>query len=202
MTSAFTTAVLISFFTPFHPPMPLPPVVPHRLEAPDIITISISGLPKKATLWAQPSGEYLVSNNGEVYLGPYGSARVEGLTVAEAEQAIAQKIKPHLPKKQAARLVVKVELKDTNKAYYRIDRRGSSDVVQRIPLGNSVCVLDALADQVKNPTLKAVLARAHDGKEQILPIDWYGLTQRGLTGTNYQLLPGDRLYVYVPVSLQ
>jgi hypothetical protein len=31
--------------------------------------------------------------------------------------------------------------------------------------------------------------------EQILPVDWNGITRAGNTRTNYQLLPGDRLYV-------
>ena len=30
---------------------------------------------------------------------------------------------------------------------------------------------------------------------QILPVDWCGITQRGETATNYQVLPGDRIYV-------
>ena len=36
---------------------------------------------------------------------------------------------------------------------------------------------------------------AKEGCEQILPVDWCAITQRGLTDTNYQLLPGDRVYV-------
>jgi polysaccharide export outer membrane protein len=31
--------------------------------------------------------------------------------------------------------------------------------------------------------------------EQILPVDWVGITQHGITQTNYQLMPGDRVYV-------
>jgi polysaccharide export outer membrane protein len=33
------------------------------------------------------------------------------------------------------------------------------------------------------------------GGDQILPVDWLAVTQRGDVATNYQLLPGDRLYV-------
>jgi hypothetical protein len=31
--------------------------------------------------------------------------------------------------------------------------------------------------------------------DQILAVDWHGLAQRGETATNYQLLPGDRLFI-------
>jgi polysaccharide export outer membrane protein len=34
-----------------------------------------------------------------------------------------------------------------------------------------------------------------DQPEQILPVDYIGLTQHGITRTNYQILPGDRVYV-------
>jgi len=29
----------------------------------------------------------------------------------------------------------------------------------------------------------------------ILPVDWEGITKGGTTGTNYQIFPGDRIYV-------
>ena len=40
-----------------------------------------------------------------------------------------------------------------------------------------------------------VARRAVNGQEQILPVDWKAITQRGQMSTNYQLMPGDRLYV-------
>jgi polysaccharide export outer membrane protein len=30
---------------------------------------------------------------------------------------------------------------------------------------------------------------------QILPVDWIGTSQHGVAFTNYQILPGDRIYV-------
>jgi polysaccharide export outer membrane protein len=35
----------------------------------------------------------------------------------------------------------------------------------------------------------------HDGSSQILPVDWTAVTKTGNPTTNYQLLPGDRIYV-------
>jgi polysaccharide export outer membrane protein len=29
----------------------------------------------------------------------------------------------------------------------------------------------------------------------VLPVDWNGIAQRGATATNYQIMPGDRVYV-------
>ena len=28
-----------------------------------------------------------------------------------------------------------------------------------------------------------------------MPVDWVGITQHGIAATNYQLMPGDRVYV-------
>ena len=33
------------------------------------------------------------------------------------------------------------------------------------------------------------------GPEQILPVDWVAIARGGVTETNYQILPGDRLYI-------
>jgi polysaccharide export outer membrane protein len=31
--------------------------------------------------------------------------------------------------------------------------------------------------------------------QQIMPVDWAAITQGGSTATNYQVLPGDRVYI-------
>jgi hypothetical protein len=31
---------------------------------------------------------------------------------------------------------------------------------------------------------------------QVLPVDWKAITQAGRTETNYQLMPGDRIYIH------
>ena len=44
---------------------------------------------------------------------------------------------------------------------------------------------------------KAYLVRPHPngGRDQVYLIDWENITQHGNTMTNYQVLPGDRIYV-------
>jgi polysaccharide export outer membrane protein len=39
------------------------------------------------------------------------------------------------------------------------------------------------------------LARPDAGESVILPIEWRAITQEGKTATNYQIFPGDRIYV-------
>jgi hypothetical protein len=42
------------------------------------------------------------------------------------------------------------------------------------------------------------LARATPGSmgcAEVLPVDWEAITRGGMTDTNYQVLPGDRIYI-------
>ena len=68
------------------------------------------------------------------------------------------------------------------------------------PITGSETVLDAiLGAGLRSNSLpeKAYLVRPHPNgsKDQVLRIDWVGITQRGDNLTNYQLFPGDRIYV-------
>ena len=89
-----------------------------------------------------------------------------------------------------------------SKVYYVIvDGAGQGDSVTRIPISGNETVLDAMA-QVKGAShlggkniwivRPAAIAA---GKDLILPVDWDGITRRGDQKTNYQVLPGDRIFV-------
>lgn len=77
---------------------------------------------------------------------------------------------------------------------------------RRVPFmirGNET-VLDAISDisqiqhlppMSKNTIWVARPAPNGMGCEQILPVDWEAITRGGSTATNYQLMPGDRIYI-------
>jgi polysaccharide export outer membrane protein len=71
--------------------------------------------------------------------------------------------------------------------------------VVRSPATGNETVLDAVAQiggLSKETARKVWVARRGPGEvEQILPVDWTDITQRGHTRTNYQLLPSDRVFV-------
>jgi polysaccharide biosynthesis/export protein len=89
-----------------------------------------------------------------------------------------------------------------SKNYYVITQgAGLGDGVTRLPITGNETVLDAIS-QINGLTsissTKIWIARPGrtcDGHDQIMPVDWIGLSQRGDPVTNYQLLPGDRVYV-------
>lgn len=147
----------------------------------------------------QIRGEHLVCPDGTVNLGLYGSAYVAGKTLAEAKVAIEQQLSKHLYKPE-----VSVDVFAYNsKVYYIItDGAGFGEQVIRVPTTGNETVLDAIS-QISG--LPAVAARngvwiarptpAGQAPYKKLSVDWKGITRNGLTATNYQVMPSDRIYV-------
>ncbi len=89
-----------------------------------------------------------------------------------------------------------------SKFYYVItDGGGYGQQVYPIPIRGNETVLDALANINGLPAVaskkRVWVARAtRPGQPpKILPVDWMAVTKCGKSDTNYQLFPGDRVYV-------
>jgi hypothetical protein len=94
-----------------------------------------------------------------------------------------------------------------SKVYYVItDLAGNGDQVTRLPITGNETVLDAISLNAVRPGvngLSPVSSKHHiwvarpdcHGHEQILPVNWPGISQHAETATNYQILPGDRVFV-------
>jgi polysaccharide export outer membrane protein len=146
-------------------------------------------------------GEHLVRPDGTVHLGVYGtgSVYVAGMTLAQAKHAIEKHLSEFLVNPQLSLDV----LAYNSKVYFVIfDGGGMGQQVFRLPITGNETVLDAIA-QVQG--LAPVSSKKHiwvarpspacNECNQILPVDWDAITQAGSTATNYQLFPGDRVYV-------
>ncbi len=89
-----------------------------------------------------------------------------------------------------------------SKVYYVItDGGGYGQQVYPIPITGNETVLDALAKINGLPAVatkkKIWVARATRAGQppKILPVDWRGVTELGSSATNYQIFPGDRVFV-------
>jgi polysaccharide biosynthesis/export protein len=151
------------------------------------------------TRGAQPvRGQHLVRPDGHVALGGYGSVPVAGLTLTQAKAVIEAKLGETL-----LNPVVAVDVAGYNsKTFYVIfDFGGAGQQIRQLPVMGNETVLDAMAQMnglstVSDPARMFVARSTCDGEpDQILPVDWCGVTQRGRAETNYRLLPGDRVYV-------
>jgi polysaccharide export outer membrane protein len=164
-----------------------------------IVKPDVSVYPAQVHGVQQIRGEHLVRPDGSVGLGSYGDVMVAGKTLPEAKAAIEEHLERFLVKPE-----VSVDVFAYNsKLYYVIyDGGGYGQQLVRLPVTGNDTVLDAVA-QVNGLSAVADKRRiwvARPGPacspcDQILPVDWCGITRRGRVETNYQLMPGDRLYV-------
>lgn len=156
------------------------------------------------------SGQFLVRQDGTVNLGFYGSVPVAGLTLEQAAMAVKNHVanSPDLkrtgsdldPEKLYA--IVDVLAYNSKRYYVVLDGGGYGEQVYPFYITGSETVVDAIANV---NGLHAVASKRNiwvarrcptEGQtQQILPVDWVGITQHGFTSTNYQVLPGDRIYV-------
>jgi polysaccharide biosynthesis/export protein len=146
----------------------------------------------------QVAGEHLVGPDGTINLGTYGSVPVTGLTLHEAKAAI----EGHLSQFLEAPLVSVDVYSYNSKVYYVItEGAGYGDNVARFPITGNETVLDAIAgiNGLSRLSSKDVwIARpapSSMGCDQILPVDIEAIMKGGATATNYQLLPGDRVFI-------
>ena len=144
------------------------------------------------------TGQHLVAMDGRINLGTYGSVYVAGMTLEDARAAIEKQLSNKL---EAPEVFVDV-LAYNSKVYYIITQgAGLGDDVTRQPITGNETVIDAVAalggiSQVSST--KMWIARPAPngvGCEQILPIQWNDIAQGASTATNYQLMPGDRLFI-------
>ena len=145
----------------------------------------------------QIAGQHLVTPDGTVTLGIYGTVRVVGLTLPQAKQRIEQHLSQYLDEPE-----ISLEVWAYNsKVYYVVTQgAGMGDRIYRFPVTGSETVLDAIA-QINGMTQLSSkqiwIARPTDSPErcQILPVEWDAITAHGTAGTNFQILPGDRVFV-------
>jgi len=179
---------------------------PYVIEPPDILLVeALPGMKLDQPI----AGPHLVRPDGTIGLGYYGSAFVAGMTLDQAREAVYQKLKESLKEKN-----IQAELKsasDVNvdviaynsKVYYIItDGAGYGQQVYRIPVTGNETVLDAIGQINGLPAVASKkciwVARRTEGTggaQQVLPVDWKNITQQGGTASNYQIYPGDRLFV-------
>jgi protein involved in polysaccharide export with SLBB domain len=144
------------------------------------------------------TGEHLVRPDGTISLGVYGSVYVAGLTLAEVKQQVEQYLSAFITDPE-----VNVDVLGYNsKVYYVItDGGGFGETIVRLPCTGNETVLDALSEinglsQVSSKRIW-IARPSPAGVEcaQILDVDYRAIAADGITTTNYQVLPGDRIYI-------
>ena len=146
----------------------------------------------------QIAGEHLVGPDGTINLGTYGSVYVTGMTLEEAKAAIEKHLAQHLD----APLVSVDVFSYNSKVYYVItEGAGYGDQIGRFPVTGNETVLDAISqiNGLSRLSSKDIWvarpAPSGVGCDQVLPVDIEAIMKGASTATNYQLLPGDRVFI-------
>lgn len=144
------------------------------------------------------SGEHIIRPDGTVALGIYGSVYVNGMTLDEVKAAVEEHLLRYM---QQPEVQVDVLAYNSKVIYVVTDGGGSGESVVRVPFTGNETVLDAMSqvEGLSEVSSKNIwVARpspAGTHVAQTMPVDWRGITQDAVTTTNYQLLPGDRIYI-------
>jgi polysaccharide export outer membrane protein len=142
-------------------------------------------------------GEHLVGPDGMINLGVYGKVYVTGMTIPGATEAI----KAHLAEFVEETQISVDVLAYNSKVYYIVtEGAGLGDNIIRFPVTGNETVLDAVANinglsRVSSKKIWIARPSPDTGCFQTLPVKWEDVVRGGKAGTNYQILPGDRIFI-------
>ena len=185
---------------------------PHRVEAGDVLVIEPNDFNSPIRL----ASDQTVQQDGTIELGTYGRLQVVGLPVEEIQGQVQQMITQHEARRRQTRFElaahsaestqeiaqdfgVTVRLVSQESGLFYV--MGEVNAPGSYPLVGNETVLDAiiaaggLSDRANDHQI--ILTRPQIGGQArvILPVCYQQILQLGDVSTNYQLQPGDRVYV-------
>lgn len=171
----------------------------HLRQPPASLTNPVVSVELTDIAGKQPvTGEHLVRPDGTVSLGIYGQVHVAGMTLEDVQWAVERHLSQYMNNPQ---INVDVLAYNSKVIYVITDGGGFGESIVRLPVTGNETVLDAIA-QIQGlsevSSKKIWVARpapSELGYAQILDVHWEAITAEGMTATNYQLLPGDRIYI-------
>ena len=128
-------------------------------------------------------GQFLVAPDGTITLGSYGNVSVVGKTVGDAKRAVETHLSQFLDEPEVSLNVFAYN----SKSYYVIVQgAGLGDGVFKQPVTGNETVLDAISniqglEQVSSKKIWIARPTNDTTRTQILPVDWYAITERAHT---------------------
>jgi len=164
----------------------------HRLRE-VVVSVTLAEMSAKQ----QVEGQHLVKPDGTVTLGSYGSVSVVGQSIGGAKASIEAYLSQFFENPEVA---VDVFAYNSKIFYIITEGAGFGDGVHRFPITGNETVLDAVSyirGTTEVSSKKIWVARPQPGTGNVhkLPVDWEAITSQGSTATNYQILPGDRVFI-------
>ncbi len=182
---------------PVHPPAPVPRELDMRVLPPYTVEPGDSVIVQPADLDSpvQLPGDQIIFPDGTISLGKYGQVIVAGKTVRDMENLVRAVIKSQ--DKDPGPIVVRI-VSRVSKIYYVLGEVNSPGA---FPLRGNESVLDGivaaggLTDRASRSNIVLSRPTKPDSCRVVLPVCYREIVQLGDTTTNYQLAPGDRIFV-------
>ncbi|KLU06708.1 Polysaccharide export lipoprotein Wza [Rhodopirellula islandica] len=185
---------------------------PHRMEAGDVLVIEPNDFNSPVRL----QSDQTVHQDGYIELGDYGRVAVLGMTTEEIQQTVQSRVAARETEKSQQRFAlashsqnrppeeivdygvnVRLVNNESDQFYVmgEVNAPGSYQLVGAETVLDALIAAGGLSDRANEH--KIILTRPQpDGQPRlVLPVCYKQILQLGDVTTNYQLLPGDRIYV-------
>ncbi len=170
----------------------------YRVEPGDVLAVEPADFNSPLRL---PSDQTVLPD-GSIELGRYGRPIVDGMTVAEIELEVQRIIRQHHPEtdeesKEAYRVTVHM-VQPESKVYYvlgEVNSPGAFPVIGRETVLDAIIQAGGIGNRANRHRLILSRPSAPPACRTVLPICYDKIVQLGDATTNYQIQPGDRIYV-------
>ena len=163
----------------------------YTVEPGDVLLVQPADLDSPARL----PGDQPVLPDGSIHLGRYGRVIVAGRTLEEIEAQVREAVQAQT--KDAGPITVRL-VSRVSKVYYVL---GEVNAPGAYPINGRETVLDGLVAAgglTDRASARGILLSRPTPPEScrvVLPVCYQDIVQLGDTSTNYQLTPGDRIFV-------
>lgn len=136
-----------------------------------------------------------VQPDGTIDVGKYGRPIVVGKTIQQVEAQVREAIREQ--EKQAVAITVRLVGKPSAVYYVfgEVNAPGSFPITGRETVLDGIVAAGGLTRKASVGNIILSRPSTPDSCRLVYPVCWRQIVQLGDTSTNYQLLPGDRIYV-------
>jgi polysaccharide biosynthesis/export protein len=171
---------------------------PYTVEPGDVLLVQPVDLESPVRL----PGDQPVLPDGTIQIGKYGRLAVAGRTVEEIERLVRERISAQ--EKDAGPITVRV-ITRASKVFYvlgEVNSPGSFTLTGRETVLDGILTAGGLTPRAAHQRIILVRPTPTGSCRMVLPVCYDDIVQVGDTATNYQLFPGDRIFVPSPGFLE